>query len=195
MVPLSLIGLIVAAIGSYKFLKPTPMKIQISSNVANVAAFQPAANSSRPQLFISYSRKDLIQVKTVVEEIERFGVSPWTDWQNIRGGMGWAGELVKAIRDCSGTIVMCSSSAFRSDDVVRELYIASHFGKPIGPIFLEDVTPPDEFLFFLLRPQQMRLFEVSANQRRQKLENYVASVMGAGNRLPQHALSMISRSN
>ena len=180
MVPLSLIGIMVAVISFYKFIKPTLLKNRLSRNVANVGAFQPAANSSRPQLFISYSRKDLLQVKPVIEEIERLGVSPWIDWQNIRGGMGWAGELVKAIRDCNGTVVMCSSAAFRSDDVLRELYIASHFGKPIGPIFLEDATPPDEFLFFLLRPQQMRLFEVSANQRRQKLENYLASVI-AGN--------------
>ena len=180
MVPLSLIGIMVAVIGFYKFIKPTLLKNRLSINVASVGAFQPAVNSTRPQLFISYSRKDLLQVKPVIEEIERLGVSPWIDWQNIRGGMGWAGELVKAIRDCNGTVVMCSSAAFRSDDVLRELYIASHFGKPIGPIFLEDATPPDEFLFFLLRPQQMRLFEVSANQRRQKLENYLASVI-AGN--------------
>ena len=76
MVPLSLIGIMVAAISFYKFLKPTLLKNRLSINVDNVGTFQPEANSIRPQLFISYSRKDLLQVKPVIEEIERLGVSP-----------------------------------------------------------------------------------------------------------------------
>ena len=57
----------------------------------------------------------------------------WLDQQNISGGEGWAGEIVRAIKAAKGVLVMCSKAAFESDHVKREIYLADRYRKETRP--------------------------------------------------------------
>ncbi|HVY84234.1 MAG TPA: TIR domain-containing protein, partial [Caulobacterales bacterium] len=77
----------------------------------------------------------------------------------------WAGEIVRAIRGAKGVIVMCSSAAFESDHVKREVYLADRYKKPLVPVFIEDAKPPEDFEYFFAGVQWLKLFETPEPER------------------------------
>jgi hypothetical protein len=44
---------------------------------------------------------------------------------------------------------MCFSTAYNSDHVIRELYLADKYGKPMIPVEIETCTLGEDFEYFL----------------------------------------------
>jgi MTH538 TIR-like domain (DUF1863) len=60
----------------------------------------------------------------------------------------FAQRIVQAIRASRACAFMCSSRAYRSDHVVRELYLADKYRKPMIPVEIEAYAPSDDFMYF-----------------------------------------------
>ncbi|MGE3142225.1 MAG: TIR domain-containing protein [Hyphomonadaceae bacterium] len=141
------------------------------------AAPQAAANAAPPPdeaVFISYARANSSLVLPVVEAVERLGRNLWLDQKGVVAGDGWAGEIVRAIRGSQGVCVMCSSAAFESDHVKREVYLADRYKKPLLPVFIEAAEPPEDFEYFFASVQQLRLYETPEAER----ANALAAALG-----------------
>lgn len=62
------------------------------------------------------------------------------------------GDNAAAIGAAARVLVMCSRAAFDSDQVKRELYLAERSGRRVIPVFLDAVTPAEDFAYFFGAP-------------------------------------------
>ena len=131
------------------------------------------AAPSAATLFVSYSHKDRSRVEPIVSVIEEMGRRVWMDRSDITGQTGWAGQIVRAIRECRAVVLMASPNSYNSDQVVRELYLAMNHRKTIVPIEIEPAEMPDELQYILAPFQHHRL---SAGETRAVLGRALAAV-------------------
>lgn len=124
-------------------------------------------------LFVSYAHYDRLRVDSLVLEIEAMGRVVWIDRTGMTGGPGWAGQIARAIKGSRAVVLMASPSAYASDQVVRELYLAMGSKKIIVPIELEPADLPDE-LAYILAPFQRHA--VQAGDMRGILSRALAAV-------------------
>ena len=95
-----------------------------------------------PQIFVSYARSDQEQVIPIVEKLREKGLNIWIDQEGIHGAKLWSQEIVHAIEGCNVFILFASGTAFQSENVTKELALASEARKQILPVFLEDAPIP-----------------------------------------------------
>ena len=131
----------VIGIASVPAAKPVPAAAAMPPDVAGES------------LFVSYAHHDRLRVDPLVLEIESMGRAVWIDRTGMTGGPGWAGQIARAIKGSRAVVLMASPSAYASDQVVRELYLAMGSKKIIVPIELEPADLPDE-LAYILAPFQ-----------------------------------------
>ena len=124
-------------------------------------------------LFMSYARRDREQVDGVIDAARSVGHEVWTD-ASLHAGPGWAGEIVKAMKASEGVIVCCSVGAFESDHVKREVYLADRFKKRLLPVFLENIEPPDDFLYFFADRQWLYAHESDLDELRERIADALA---------------------
>ncbi len=142
----------------------------------NVRPAAPGAKTSADEsgkLFVSYSHRDKQSVEPIVSQIESMGRTVWMDRTGITGQAGWAGQIVRAIRECKAVVLMASPNSYASDQVVRELYLAMNHKKPIVPIELAPAELPDELQYILAPFQHHRL---SGNETKDVLGRALAAV-------------------
>ena len=124
-------------------------------------------------LFVSYSHKDRPRVEPIVSVIEEMGRRVWMDRSDITGQTGWAGQIVRAIRECRAVVLMASPNSYSSDQVVRELYLAMNHKKTIVPIEIEPADMPDELQYILAPFHHHRL---SGGEPREVIGRALAAV-------------------
>jgi hypothetical protein len=135
---------------------------RINNPVQSMDAAAPADEA----VFVSYSRKNEAIVLPVCAEVTKTGKKLWLDQQSgLSAGDSWAGEIVRAIKHAEGVMVMCSSAAFESDHVKREVYLADRYKKKLLPIFIEDAQPPEDFEYFFAGVQFLKLHETPEADR------------------------------
>jgi hypothetical protein len=105
--------------------------------------------SSQTRVFISYSHKDGPAVYKLTHQIEQMGYPVWIDRESTSGLSRYAANIVPAIKTSRLVAVMCSQSAFASDHVIREIYLAGDYKKPFIAFELDSTEFPDEIRYFL----------------------------------------------
>jgi TolB-like protein/Tfp pilus assembly protein PilF len=108
-------------------------------------------------IFISYSRKDSEQAEELIELLASAGLSCWIDTQGIAGAENWGTEIVEGIRACSTFMVLISSNSVRSENVLRELSLASEKRKRVLPVDLEPTLLPSSFEYPLAGLQRVAI--------------------------------------
>ncbi|MCB1956746.1 MAG: TIR domain-containing protein [Rhodocyclaceae bacterium] len=93
----------------------------------------------RRRIFLSYRRADSAVADSVVEALEQQGFGVWVDREDIGGGSRWRDAIAQAIQDCDALVFLMSASALESDEVYKELAMASQLGRPIIPLQLGEV--------------------------------------------------------
>ena len=116
-------------------------------------------------VFISYAHADNAAVEPVVSAVKDAGRDVWIDKGGINPGENWAGEIVRGIKSAKGVMVMCSPSAFESDHIKREVYLADRYKKPMLPVFIADAQPPEDFEYFFAGVQWLELFKLPEADR------------------------------
>jgi hypothetical protein len=76
------------------------------------------------------------------------GYPVWIDREGV-GSQRYAGQIVGAIRMSKLVALMCSKSAFASDHVIREVYVAGDLKKPFVALQLDPTEFPDDILYFV----------------------------------------------
>ena len=94
------------------------------------------------EVFISYARSDREKVMPVVDILRGTGISVWVDEAKIDAATLWSEEIVDAINNCKAMVVMLSQSSTGSDNVVKEVMLASENKKKILPVHLEPTEIP-----------------------------------------------------
>lgn len=106
------------------------------------------SNNKKYDIFISYSRHDLQQVKPIKEEIERItGASCWMDLDGIESGEQFKKVIISAINSSDTLLFMLSNRSMRSEWALDELDFAKKKEKRLVIVYLEYVEQTDEFYF------------------------------------------------
>lgn len=150
------------------------------------AASPPVPQAQEPQteaappppgiVFISYAHADNAAVEPVVSAVKDAGRDVWIDKGGISPGENWAGEIVRGIKAAGGVMVMCSPSAFESDHIKREVYLADRYKKPMLPVFIADAQPPEDFEYFFAGVQWLELFKLPEADRPAAIGKALAAV-------------------
>ena len=95
-----------------------------------------------PQIFISYSRKDIEFVRRLAGDLEKAGYDVWWDLTDLRGGDDWPRVIPAAIESSEYVLVVLSPNSAISDWVEKEYTEALGLRKRIIPILLKPSPIP-----------------------------------------------------
>jgi hypothetical protein len=95
-----------------------------------------------PQIFISYSRKDIAFARRLAGDLEKAGYNVWWDLTDLRGGDDWPRVIPAAIEASQYIIVVMSPNSAISDWVEKEYTQALGLRKKIIPIMLRPSRVP-----------------------------------------------------
>jgi hypothetical protein len=115
------------------------------------AGMPPAPSTPKyPDVFISYSTKNADVADAAVKALECSGFACYIAPRNQRAGLGWQGQLVRAVRESALTVLILSAAASSSDEVARELGLAAQAHKPIVPFKIQEFTVSDDLAYYVL---------------------------------------------
>ena len=153
-----------------------------------------------PDIFISYSRKDIAFARLIRESLVKCGFNIWIDWDRIPTGVPWWNTIEKAIQDSNTFLFIISKTSIASSVCKDEVNTALQNNKRIIPVVVDDLSPevvgefvPDlrkiNWIFF----KRERIFHIELNPavESDKPEDHEVALPG----LPQfeQALEKLSR--
>ena len=104
-------------------------------------------------LFISHSSKDIAEAELLCSVLEKIGISCWIAPRNIKLGTDWDEAIVDGIESSKATVLLLSENSNKSEQVKREISIASSRQIPIAPIRLDNVELSSAIEFHMGRSQ------------------------------------------
>ena len=125
------------------------------------------------EVFISYASEDRSRILGLVDRLREAGVSVWIDQMGIEGATMWTQEIVEAIDNCKVLILAISPCSTESENVVKELALASERRKKILPVCLESSGIPKSMEYQLAGIQRVDYF---LNQEGQGVQAMIRSL-------------------
>lgn len=109
-------------------------------------------------VFISYAASDRKEAVAVGEAIERRGTPCWIACRDVQPGENYQEAIVRAIRTARALVLVFSQAANNSDEIKKELSLASRYRLPLIALRIEDVEPSDAFAYELSTRQWIDAF-------------------------------------
>ena len=116
------------------------------------------------EVFISYASEDRERILDLVERLRGAGVSVWIDQMGIEGATMWSQEIVEAIDSCKVLILAISQRSTESENVVKELALASERRKKILPVCLDSSGIPKSMEYQLAGIQRVEYVQGGEEQ-------------------------------
>ena len=113
---------------------------------------------ARP-VFVSYATADRKRALSVCEAIEHRGTSCWISTRDVAPGENYQEAIVQAIRNAPAMVLVFSEAANSSDEIKKELSLASRYHVPVIALRLKDIEPSDAFAYELSTRQWVDAFE------------------------------------
>lgn len=110
-------------------------------------------------VFVSYATADRKQALKVCKAIERRGTKCWISSRDVAPGENYQEAIVRALREASAVVLVFSDAANHSDEIKKELSLASRYHVPVLALRIEDVEPSDAFAYELSTRQWIDAFE------------------------------------
>ncbi|MCD8372442.1 MAG: toll/interleukin-1 receptor domain-containing protein [Clostridia bacterium] len=113
--------------------------------------------------FISYSSKNAAEADSVRVMFKKNGIKMWMAPYDIPAGGKYAGEITRALKNCSCLVLLLTDAAQQSEWVDKEVERAIGYKKTIIPVQLEDLTLNDSFEYYLGNCQIIPVKTVNEN--------------------------------
>jgi len=110
-------------------------------------------------IFISHSSKDQKVARTICTALENRGLTCWEYSRNIQPGQNFQEQIVRAIRAAKIMVLVFTANANSSNEIKKELAIASQNNLVVIPVRIEDVIPNEAFAYEFATRQWIDLFE------------------------------------
>jgi TolB-like protein/Flp pilus assembly protein TadD len=107
-----------------------------------------AVDNSIP-VFVSYASQDVALADTIVNELERHGVSCWIAPRNVTPGEFYADSIVRALNAARVFVLLLTEHSASSQHVLREIERASSKRHAIVTVRIGSVGLPPAFEYFL----------------------------------------------
>jgi hypothetical protein len=99
------------------------------------------------RVFISYSSKDSKFARAICSALESRGLPCWISSRDVGPGENFMDAIVQAIGTAKAMVLVFSENANNSDDIKREIVLASTAKVTIIPVRVEDVVPKGAFAY------------------------------------------------
>ena len=109
-------------------------------------------------VFISHSTSDAAVARATCEALEAAGIRCWIAPRDISPGQTWSGAIVEGIDACRVFVLVLSTRANESQEVLREVELASRNRKPLLTVRVENVAPTGGISYFLSATQWLDAF-------------------------------------
>jgi tetratricopeptide (TPR) repeat protein len=113
----------------------------------------------RSPVFLSYATADRTEALKVCEAIERRGTKCWISMRDVPPGANYQEAIVQSLRSARAVALVFSDAANTSDEIKKELSLASRYKVPVIALRLKDVEPTDAFAYELSTRQWINAFE------------------------------------
>ena len=113
---------------------------------------------TRP-VFISYATADRKEALAVCTALERRGKQCWISTRDVAPGENYQEAIVRSLRGARAMVLVFSDAANNSDEIKKELSLASRYHVPVMALRIEDVEPSDAFAYELSTRQWIDAFE------------------------------------
>ncbi|MGH6910393.1 MAG: TIR domain-containing protein, partial [Phenylobacterium sp.] len=110
-------------------------------------------------IFISYATADRAEALKVCKAIERRGTKCWISMRDVPPGANYQEAIVQSIRGARAVVLVFTGAANNSDEIKKELSLASHYGVPVIALRIEDVELSDAFAYELSTRQWIDAFK------------------------------------
>ena len=114
-------------------------------------------HASRP-VFVSYATADRKEALAVCKAIERRGLNCWISTRDVAPGANYQEAIARSLRGSRAMILIFSEAANNSDEIKKELSLASRYHIPVMALRIEDVEPSDAFAYELSTRQWIDAF-------------------------------------
>jgi hypothetical protein len=96
----------------------------------------------KPQVFISYSRKDIHFARRLAADLEASGFDVWWDLSDLKGGDDWVRFIPSAIEASQYFVVLLSPDSVQSEWVAKEYSYALRLRKKVIPAMIKPCEVP-----------------------------------------------------
>ncbi len=103
------------------------------------------------EVFISHSSKEQARAVDICKVLEKNMITCWIAPRNVIGGMPYAEEIVRAIKNCKIVLLIASASINDSEQIMNEIEIAVNHSKIILPFKIDEVEYNDSYKYYLNR--------------------------------------------
>jgi len=110
------------------------------------------------KVFISHSSKDSKTATAICTALEARGHQCWMSSRDIKPGENFQGTIVRAIREAGVMVLVFSANANNSEEIKKEMALASQSRKMVIPVRAEDVLPSEDFTYELATRQWIDMF-------------------------------------
>ena len=109
--------------------------------------------------FVSYATADRKEALAVCKAIERRGPKCWISTRDVEPGENYQESIVRALRNARAMVLVFSDAANNSEEIKKELSLASRYRIPVMALRIEDVEPSDAFAYELSTRQWIDAFQ------------------------------------
>ncbi|HWA61891.1 MAG TPA: toll/interleukin-1 receptor domain-containing protein, partial [Caulobacteraceae bacterium] len=129
------------------------------------------------QVFISFAAQDRKVATTLCSALESRGFKCWISSRDILPGENFQVAIVRAIRKVKLMLLVFTANSNNSEEMNKELALASQQKLAVVPLRIEDVAPNDAFRYEFATRQWIDFFadwELAMDQ----LSSQIANVVG-----------------
>ena len=109
-------------------------------------------------VFISYSSKDVVVAKQVLEYLEKHNIDCWMAPRNIIPGKHYASSILDAIKSSKVFFLLFSPYSNISEQCLKEVDRAVNAKLPIIPFRIEDHPPTEAMEYYLCNTHWLDAF-------------------------------------
>lgn len=110
-------------------------------------------------VFVSFSSRDAKMARAICSAIEDRGYPCWISDRDVRPGRNYQDEIVDAIGSASVFVLVFSQHSNNSNEIKKELSLASRNNLLVVPVRIEDFVPTGALQYELSTRQWIDIFE------------------------------------
>jgi hypothetical protein len=95
------------------------------------------------KLFVSYSRRDSVAARKLIDAFRAIDQQVWVDWESIPPAVDWLEQIFRGIEEADAFIFLISPDSIVSEVCKVEVGRAAQNNKRIIPVVVRDVNPKD----------------------------------------------------
>ena len=129
-------------------------------------------------IFISYAGRDLKTAVALCQELEGAGFSCWMAGRDVPPGENFQIAIVRAIRAAQVMVLVFTQHSNHSEEVAKELALASQARLRVVPLRMEEVAPNEAFAYEFATRQWIDFslgWDAALEQLRQRLAATLAA--------------------